>query len=190
MTFDWIFGPRQSWLANKMGPPDTEWLLWAKRLHVEHFSLLQRLTAIEESAKQRQELVQENEEALDQIKALTKTISALKESKLDLEKDVGVLKRTVQRAQDELKHVNLEHQKSLAELDATNKRVLRLESAIDRITSDQSWEDSKRQLLDQNDRLMQAVNRWRSEATAAHERLENRSLSRKPNKRPCKTPKG
>ena len=160
-----------------MGPPDTEWLLWAKRLHIEHFSLLQRLTTIEESAKQRQELVQENEEALDQIKALTKTISALKESKLDLEKDIGVLKRTAQRAQDELKHVQTEHQKSLAELDVTNRRVWRLETAIDRITRDQSW------LLDQNDRLTQKVNWWRSD------RSENRVLIRKPNRRPGKTPK-
>lgn len=173
-----------------MGPPDTEWLLWAKRLHIEHFSLLQRLTAIEESAKQTQELVQENKEALDQIKALTKTISALKESNLDLEKDIVVLKRTAQRAQDELKHVNSEYQKSLTELDATNRRVLRLETAIDRITPDQSWEDLKRQLLDQNDRLMQRVNWWRSEAAAAHERPENRILSRKPNRRPGKTYKG
>ena len=180
--------------SKKMGPPDTEWLLWAKRSQTEHHSLLQRFTAVEESATQIQELVQRKHgEALDQIKALTKASSALKESNLNLEKDIGVLKKIVQRTQDDIKVVTSESQKSLAELDETKKRVRGLESALDRIESDQSGGDLQKQqgvLQGQIDRLTREVNWWRSEAAAANERLENRVLRRKLYNRPGNIPNG
>lgn len=176
-----------------MAPPDAEWLLWAKRFHTEHHSLLQRFTTVEKSARQRQELVQDNQKTLDHLEALARANSALKESNLNLEKDVGVLKKIVQRTQDEMKLTNSEHQKSLAELDATIKRVGRLESAMDQIASDQKGEVLQKQqgvLQGQIDRLTQEVNWWRSEATAASERLESRVLSRRLKNRPGKALKG
>lgn len=174
-----------------MGPPDAEWLLWAKRFHIEHHSLLQRFTAFEKSATQRQELAFGNEEILDQIEALTKASNALRESNLNLEKDIGVLKKIVQRTQDEAKLASSEHQKSLAELDATKKRIWRLETGIDRITSDQSGEDARKQygvLQARIDRLTQELHRWQSGATTGNQRQENRNCSRRLDIRAGKTP--
>ena len=180
-------------LAKNMAPPDAALLLWAKRFHTENHSLLQRFKVVEKSETQMQELVKEYGKALEQVNVLTKAISSLKESSLNMEKDVGVLKKSVQRTQDELKLVNSEHQKSLAELDITKKRVWTLESAMDRITSDQNGEELQKQhgvLQGQIDRLTDEVNWWRSEAAAANERLEDRVPSRKSSKRPGKTFKG
>lgn len=174
-----------------MSPPDAEWLLWAKRFHIEHHSLLQRFTALEKSATQRQELAFGNEEILDQLEALTKASNALRESNLNLEKDIGVLKKIVQRTQDDAKLANWEHQKSLAELDATKKRIWRLETGIDRITSDQSGEDARKQygvLQARIDLLTQELHWWKSGATTGNQRQENRNCSRKLDIRAGKTP--
>lgn len=176
-----------------MSPPDAEWLLWAKRFHMEYHSLLQRFTALEKSARQRQERAFGNEEMLDQIEALTRASNALRESNLNLEKDIGVLKKIVQRTQDEAKLANSEHQKSLAELDATKKRIWKLENGIDRITSDQSGEDAKKQhrvLQARIDRLTQELHQWQSGVTAGNQRQENINFSRKLKLRASKTPKG
>ena len=187
-----------------MAPPDMEWLLWAKRLKDEHQSLLQRVAGFEKAAMQlaleKNLLAQEHEGALEHIQELTRASSALKESKLTSEKDIGVLKKGLQRTQDEMKLVKADCQKLFDEHDAMRKSVSNLEVAVEQITSDKSVEVLKTQqgiLEGQIDHATQDVHRWKKQADAANERLESKILEQKSeietltaklNNRPGKTP--
>ena len=162
-----------------MAPPDMEWLLWAKRFKDEHQSLLQRVAGLEKAAMQlaleKNQLAQEHKEALEHIQELTKASSALKESKLTSEKDIGVLKKGLQRTQDEMKLVKADCQKLFDEHDAMRKSVGNLEVAVEQITSDKSGEQTDAA----NERL---------ESKILEQKSEIETLTAKFNNRPGKTP--
>lgn len=78
-----------------MPPPDAEWLLWARRLQVEHKSLLARMEANEQSKRALTPITEQTQILAASSAHLQRENNVLKDRILRLERDVTAQDQTI-----------------------------------------------------------------------------------------------